>query len=143
MSDNSGGGGPGKPPPQPQQQQQTTKQPGQVSGTSAWAGTGALGGKTNNMRDFNRIIEEEKANRNIIEINLTMITTTDSEGTINKPRYLKFDDLGELIFDVLKIDAEHCLSFDYTTGRYDTRQIKLKPNIDTDQYVTQAPIIFK
>jgi hypothetical protein len=54
-----------------------------------------------------------------------------------------FDDLGELIFDIIKIDPRDCIGFDYNTGRYDTRQIKMKPSIDNSAYITSTPIIFK
>ena len=79
------------------------------------------------MRNFSQIIEEEKANRNILEINLRKITSTDSNGDTYKPKHLNFDDLAELIFDVLNIKPDDCLSYDYNTGRYDTREIKFKP----------------
>ena len=112
--------------------------PGQVSGQPAWAGEGALGGANN--RTFNQIIEEEKKNRNIIEIHLTKNTGNTQE---NQPRQLTFDDLGELIFDVIKIKPEECMTFDYNTGRFDTKHIQLKPNIQVDQFLTNDPILFK
>ena len=81
--------------------------PGQVAGSPAWAGPGALGGNANN-RTFQQIIEDEKKNRNIVEIQL--IKLEDSQ------RPLTFDDLGEMIFDVLKIDPKDCISFNYNTA---------------------------
>ena len=89
---------------------------------------------TKNMRTFSQIIEQEKLNRNILEIHLRK--------TEAKPRNLTFDDIGEFLFDILKINHDDCLGFDYTTGRYDSRQIKLKPSIDTTPYITLNPIIF-
>ena len=68
---------------------------------------------------------------------------SEENGTSVKPKSLTFDDLGELIFDVLKIDPKDCLTFDYNSGRYDTKQIKLKPGIDTSKYITDSPISFK
>ena len=112
--------------------------PGQVSGHSAWAGVGALGGA--NTRTFEQIIEQEKKNRNIIEIHLTK----DPEKIQQNPqRPLTFDELGELIFDVIKINPEDCITFDYNTGRFDTKHIQLKPSIQADQFVTTNPIQFK
>ena len=95
------------------------------------------------MRNFSQIVEEEKTNRNILEIKLTKITSTDANGETFKPKHLSFDDIGEFIFDVLKINPEDCLSYDYNTGRYDSREIKFKPNINLDQYVRQEPLNFK
>ena len=77
--------------------------PGQISGISAWAGTGVSGGM-NSGRTFQQIIEDEKKKRNILEIKLQKLKLiTDSEGDENYARSLTYDDLGELIFDVIKI----------------------------------------
>ena len=91
------------------------------------------------MRSFIQILEDEKKNRNILEINMTKIFSDPN----NKPKGLTFDDLGELIFDVMQIKPEECLSFDYNTGRYDSRQIKFKPDVSIDKYVSKDPITFK
>ena len=93
------------------------------------------------MRSFAQILEDEKKNRNILEIYLKNKPNEDPDSP--KPRSLTFDDLGELIFDVLKIDPKDCVSFDYNTGRYDTRQIKFKAGVSIDMYVTKEPITFK
>ena len=141
---NGSGGGPGPPPPQSSPTPlHSLINPGQESSGPAWAGAGCLGGNNYNMRDFSTILEQEKYSRNILEIKIVKITTTDSEGAIHKPKHLTFDDLGELIFDVLQIDPEHCLTFDYNTGRYDTREIRLKPKVNVDSYVTKTPITYK
>ena len=137
MSSTSGGGGP----PTFQANQDSNSEhsyPGQVSGHSAWAGAGALGGASLNNRTFEQIIEEEKKTRNIIEIHLTR---NPAEGT--QPRALTFDDLGELIFDVIKINPDDCVSFDYNTVCFDTKHIQLKHSIQADQLVATSPILFK
>ena len=133
MSSASGGGAT----PPSISQQSTTSSPGQVSGHSAWAGAGALGGTIMNNRTFEQIIDEEKKTRNIIEIHLTRNSTEEPQE--NQPRGLTFDDLGELIFDVIKINPDDCISFDYNTGRFDTKHIKLKPNVQADPFVTTTP----
>ena len=113
---NGSGGGPGPPPPQSSPTPLPSLiNPGQESSGPAWAGAGCPGGTNHNRRDFSSILEQENYRRNILEIKIVKITTTDSEGAIHKPKHLTFDDLGELIFDVLQIDPEHCLTFDYNT----------------------------
>ena len=107
--------------------------PDQKAATKAWAMGGAPGG-TSNMRTFSQIVEEEKTNRNILEIHLTKTTS--------RPKNLTFDDIGEFIFDIMKINPDDCLGFDYTTGRYDSRQIKLKPSINLTPYITTTHITF-
>ena len=94
------------------------------------------------MRSFSQILEQEKANRNILEIHLTKTSWTNEQGKTEKPKNLTFDDLGEFIFDKLKVSPSECSGFDYTTGRYDSRQIKLKANIDPTKYITTTPILF-
>ena len=94
-----------------------------------------------NNRTFEQIIEEEKKTRNIIEIHLVRNTTEDTHE--NQPKALTFDDLGELIFDILKINPDDCISFDYNTGRFDTKHIQLKPSVKADPFVTTSPIEYK
>ena len=114
--------------------------PGQLSGNPAWTGSRVTGG--NPMRSFAQILEEEKKNRNILEIHLAKITT-EEDPTGKSKKSLNFDDLGELIFDVLKIKIEECLTFDYNTGRYDSKQIMFKPGVCLDPYIHISPLIFK
>ena len=111
MSDSSGGGDLLGPTQSTSSTNQST--PGQDSRTSAWAGAGGLGGNNSNNRTFAEIIEHEKSTRNILEIHLSR-TSTDSANTA---RYLTYDDLGELIFDIIKINPNDCIGFDYNTGR--------------------------
>ena len=94
------------------------------------------------MRSFAQILEDEKKNRNILEINIQKNKPVDEQES-SKIKPLNFDDLGELIFDLLKIDPNDCLGFDYNTGRYDSRHIKFKPGIPLDPYIISDPISFK
>ena len=142
MTDTSSGGGPGPPKGNAQPNQNIIHQtlPGQLSGSLAWTRDRAPGG--NNMRSFAEIVEEEKRDRNILEINIQKIKPTD-EKEMEKTKPITFDDLGELIFDILKIEPADCISFDYNTGRYDSRQIKLKPGVSLEPYLVSTPITFK
>ena len=71
-------------------------------------------------RTFAQIIQDEKNQRNIIEIQLNRIVTNDSD-----PKSLTYEDIGELLFDVLQINPDDCISFNFNTGRYDHREVKL------------------
>ena len=66
--------------------------------TPAWAGDRASGGQN---RTFSQIISEEKQTRNIIEINITKIISVDQDGEQVRPKSLTYEDLGELLFDIL------------------------------------------
>ena len=114
--------------------------PGKETGNLAWAGSRVLGGA--NTRTFQQIIEDEKKNRNIIEIQITR-PAPSGDSQDSAPRPLTYDDLGELIFDIIKIDPKDCITFDYNTGRFDTKQIQLKPAIKVDQFLTTTPLLFK
>ena len=108
------GGGPGTSP--------TSHRPDLRTGTPAWAGDSVSGGQT---RSFEQIIQEEKRNRNIIEIQLTKIQRSDENGKILRPKSLTFEELGELIFDVFEIKPEDCIAINLNTGRYNQREVKL------------------
>ena len=98
------------------------------STTSAWALGGGAGSEVR-MRNFAEIIAEEKKQRNILEIHLVKKAATVENETF-RPKSLTFDDLGELLFDVLNVDPSQCIGFNYSTGRYDTREVKFKPGVD-------------
>ena len=55
---------------------------------------------------------------------------------------LNFDDIGELIFDVLKVDPSQCHGYNYSTGRYNTREIKFKTGVDISPYI-KSTFMFK
>ena len=95
-----------------------------VPTTSAWALGGAEGTEVK-MRSFAQIIAEDKQNRNILEIHLVKNATNDSNETV-RVKALTYDDLAELIFDVLNVDQSQCIGFNYSTGRYNIREIKFQ-----------------
>ena len=93
-------------------------------------------------RTYAQIIQDEKSNRNILEIKLRKITK-EADGVTVKPRNLTQEDISELFFDTLKIEPKDCLGIAIFTNRYDCKEIKLRPGVDTTKYVTTNPIIFK
>ena len=100
--------------------------------------TGSVSGGNTSSRTFEQILAEDLKDRNILEINL--YKTNPEERGMN----LTFDDLSTFIFDVLKIRHQDCVGIDYTTGRYDHREIQLKPGVDVSPYVTgNTPLLFR
>ena len=61
------------------------------------------------MRTFQQILNEEKENRNIVEIKLTKMMV-DNDGVMSKAKHISFEDVSVLIFDVIGIKPEHCAS---------------------------------
>ena len=105
-----------------------------------------LGGATNDtpcrMRSFEEILAEEKKNRNILTVTLTKIIIFENGREI-KEKNLTMKDMGEFMFDVLKLKVEDCAGLSLSTNRYDTREINLKPGTDPTPYLTKEPITFK
>ena len=133
----SGGGatGPGvssSPPSVPRSSSPSNLLPGT---TSAWAVGAGLAGSPRRQRSFAEIIAEHKSSRNILEIHLIKQQKTDPDGNVTKPRNISFDELGVFLFDVLKIPATDCMRFNYVTGRYDTKEVMLKPGVDISPYL--------
>ena len=135
--------GDGKPPPpgggviQPTQTL-TSPLPDQRTVTSAWAADSVTGGTTT-TRTFEQILEDEKKERNILEIQLVRNNTTNSDGKPGNAKSLNYEDLGELLFDILEINPDDCLTFNFSTGPYDQREVKFKPDFETALYVRVTP----
>ena len=149
MATSSGGQPPGAGPPENQTLASLTQKEGLTSSTisatnqgpglksMADAVKGSSGGPAN-MRSFAEIMEQEKKNRNILEIKTIKIRSEEAS-----PPDLKAEDIGELLFDILKVNPADCLAYDYNTGRYDTKQIKLKPGIPVTNILAKSPLNFK
>ena len=112
--------------------------PDQRVATTAWAVGSVSGG-----RSFAKILEDEQRDRNIIELQISKVDIDDEDGMPTKPKPLTYEDLGEFLFDVLGIDPANCLSFNFSSGRYDLREIKFIPNHDTTPYLRVVPELFK
>ena len=103
--------------------------------TSAWAGGAGIAGQSRRQRSFAEIMADQKQNRNILEVIFTKIEKVDSEGNKTKHRNLVFDEIGTFLFDVLKISPSDCLRFNFTSGRFDTKEVMFKPGIDITPYL--------
>ena len=103
--------------------------------TAATAAGGVTGG-----RSWRQIVEDAKK-QNILQITINKISKIVNGETV-KPRNLKHDDIATFLFDVLGIKAADCLGFDYNTGRYDTREVQLKNDIDTTRFLRVEPVEF-
>ena len=105
----------------------------------------AVGGSTENqnIKKYSDIIAQQKKERNIIEIKIKKQTITNKDTNEEVPiKNLTFDDLSELLFEVLGISFEDCIAADYYTGRYDTREVHLRPDIDPSKYLTKESVFF-
>ena len=95
------------------------------------------------MRSFAQILEQEKKDRNILELKITKIRTEEALPSTYNSNNMLAEDIGDLLFDVLKLNPAHCLAYDYNTGRQDTKQVKLKPGIPVTEILAKSPLEFK
>ena len=93
-------------------------------------------------RTFEQILEDEKRDRNILEIQLQKCSV-DCDDQVTTIKSLSYEDLGELLFDVLEIKPEECIAFNFSTGRYDLRELKFLPNVNLSSYTRVTPFEFK
>ena len=129
------GGGvppPGHPPPS------SSPTPDQLSPTYAKAVGGATGSPSQ-LKKYAEIIAHQKSQRNVLEVKIRKITSTG----MNPPKHLTLDDISEFIFENLNLQFEECVGVDFFTGRFDTKEILLKPGIDSSKYITSEPIVYK
>ena len=107
--------------------------PGQTY-SGAVKAAGVASGGIPNMRTFSQILEDEKRNRNILEIHIKKQVNIENNDQ-SKPRNFTFDELSIFIFDILHIKPEDIVAIDYTTGRYDHREIQLKPGVEATPFL--------
>ena len=94
------------------------------------------------MRTFEEIMSDEKKNRNILTLTLTKIVKYEAGKEVRAPS-LTLEDMGDFVFDVLKLQMEDCSGLSLSTQRYDTKLIHLKPGTDPNKYITNEPMEFK
>ena len=112
-----------------------TAAPGQKSATAAPAVGGLTGG-----RSWKQIVEDAKT-KNILQINIIKSSKIVDNETV-KPRNLRHDDIANFIYDVLQVKHEDCIAIDFNTGRYDTRELQLKSDIDPTRFLRVDPVDF-
>ena len=112
--------------------------------TYALALGGAAGG-SNILRKYEEIIAQQKTQRNVLQIKIKKIIPygKDPRDPANQPKGLNIDDLSKLVFEFINVKFEECHGVDFYTGRYDTREIVFKPEVDTTKYITTEPLEFK
>ena len=94
------------------------------------------------MRSFEEIIADEKKNRNTLIVKLTKIVKYEDGKEVKAPS-LTMEDIGELFFEVVKLEVDDCAGISLSTQRYDTKEINLKPGVEPNKYITKSPIEFK
>ena len=100
----------------------------------------ATKGNKETFKQFAEIVERSRKERNKIEIRFTKIKDLQ---TSEKPsRYIDMETISDYIFTELGINPDDVLEIDLNTGRYDCKQILLKPNIDTSRLTSEFPDTF-
>ena len=107
------------------------------------AGRGSEDSLPGRLRNFAEILNEEQHHRNILEVKLVRTSTLDEHGAEVKAKILTEVDISEFFFDVLQLKVEDCRGIALRTHRYDTKEIKLKKDIDPTPYLIDTPRLFK
>ena len=67
-------------------------------------------------RTFAQIIEDENTQRNILEIQINGIEKPNPTGPPSRPKSLTYEDIGELLLNILEINLDECISFNFNTA---------------------------
>ena len=94
------------------------------------------------MRSFEEIIADEKKNQNTLIVKLIKIVKFEDGKEVRAPSLI-MEDIGELFFEVLKLEVNDCAGISLSTQRYDTKEINLKPGVEPNKYITKSPIEYK
>ena len=107
------------------------------------AGGDSVDNSHRRLRNFAEILNDEQNHRNILEVKLTRNSETDESGEIVRVKPLNDADLSEFLFDIIELKMEDCDGIGLRTYRYDTKEIKLKRDVDPTPYLTTYPKLFK
>ena len=89
--------------------------------------------KSEHLRVFANLIEKAKNKRNKIKIKFTKLR--NSPESDKSARYIDLETISKYIFTILMIKEEDVLEIDLNSGRYDLKQVLLKPNVDIEQLI--------
>ena len=129
------GGGTSPPPSRPPYN--TTSSPSNVS-IPAWQGSNTVG------RSYQTIINESNTQSPNILIQFKLYKITNQNNPDHKPLSLSDAQIGEFLFEILKINPKSCLELDLNTGRYDTRELLLRSGTNLTEIITNGtPHFFK
>ena len=95
------------------------------------------------LRNYANIIERVRNERNRIEIRFKKLKDENVEKEqTGRLHYIDMETKGEYIFNHLKIKPDEVLELDLTSGRFNTKQILLKPEVDAEKFVSEFPDTF-
>ena len=89
------------------------------------------------LRKFSMMREAAKKERNVIEIRFQKQRVNGDSGRQNK--YVDLETISEYCFSELGLKPDMIEAIDLNTGRFETKQIKLKQGVDASKYVNDFP----
>ena len=81
--------------------------------------------------------EAAKRERNVIEIRFQRQKKSDDDGRQN--RYIDMETISEYCFTELGLKPDQIEAIDLNTGRFETKQIKLKQHVDVSKILNDFP----
>ena len=98
------------------------------------------GRMSDDLRIYAELVTRQKKERNMIEIKFVK---QRKEGDLSRgSRNIELDVISEYIFVELGVKPDEILEVDLNTGRFDTKQILLKPGVDSDKFANDFPDTF-
>ena len=91
------------------------------------------------VKKYAEFVSKEKLARNLIEIKFVKNKKDDSSKI---PRNVSLEVISEYVFVELGLKPEDILEIDLNTGRFDTKQILLKPEVDSEKLTSEFPNTF-
>ena len=96
------------------------------------------------LKPYHQIKAESNSTKTNTLLQLKLYKVTNPLHPDTKPINLTPSQIGEMIFDTLKIPPASCLELDLTTGRYDTRELLVKAGTDLTEVLTPStPFLFR
>ena len=124
---------PGSQPPPPS----TASSPAYHSGTtSAWAGGHTSAGNPILRRSYQQIIDDSNSNSAHLFIQIKLHKIINPSTPDRKPINLNDYQIGEFLWEFLKLPFDSCLEIDNQTGRYNTCEILIKSGTDLTNILT-------
>ena len=111
---------------------------GQPPGGSTWADIASKSrGPSAIIKQFSMMKEASKKERNVLEIRFQRQVGSDAN------KYVDLETISEYCFTELGLKPELIEAIDLNTGRFETKQIRLKQGVDASKFTSDFPDTYK
>ena len=112
--------------------------------TLSWAGASSTQGESTRRRSYAQIIKDSNKSNSPFLLQIHLLKIYDTDIPDSKPMNLSELHMSQLITDTLKIPLANCIKLDSQTGRYNKRELLVKPDTDlTNALTSDTPKSFR